>query len=129
MKKVFSLTVIAALLSLPVTAQTPTPQSVLYHNATLLNPATEQQLADGWLLVEDGRIVRIGQQQGTAVLPAASKTVDLQDHYVMPGLIDVHLHLTAGPMRVEMQDGKPVITLKGHSELTRYMPLVRWPPA
>ena len=120
MKKVFSLTVIAALLSLPVTAQMPTPQSVLYHNATLLNPATEQQLADGWLLVEDGRIVRIGQQQGTAVLPAASKTVDLQDQYVMPGLIDVHLHLTAGPMRVEMQDGKPVITLKGHSELTRY---------
>lgn len=120
MKKVFSLTVIAALLSLPVTAQTPTPQSVLYHNATLLNPATEQQLSDGWLLVEDDRITQLGQQRGTAVLPAASKTVDLQDQYVMPGLIDVHLHLTAGPMRVEMQDGKPAITLKGHSELTRY---------
>ena len=38
----------------------------------------------------------------------------------MPGLIDVHLHLTAGPHRVEMLDGKPVLTMKGHSELTRY---------
>ena len=29
-------------------------ESVLYFNATLINPATEQQLNDGWLLVQDG---------------------------------------------------------------------------
>ena len=122
MKKTFSLTLIATLLSLSANASAGdlTEHTVLYHNATLLNPATEQQLADGWLLVQDGRIVQIGQQQASASLPVAAKLIDLQDHYVMPGLIDVHLHLTAGPMRVEMQDGKPVITLKGHSELTRY---------
>lgn len=127
MKNILSLSVIATLFSLTLFSLTVgaatdsnNADTVLYHNATLINPATEQQLADGWLLVQDGRIVQIGQQQASASLPVAAKRIDLQDHYVMPGLIDVHLHLTAGPMRVEMQDGKPVITLKGHSELTRY---------
>tara|TARA_R110002126_G_scaffold12196_28_gene53292 strand:- start:1008 stop:2459 length:1452 start_codon:yes stop_codon:yes gene_type:complete len=120
MKKVLSLTVIATLLSLPAIAQQPMQNTVLYHNATLLNPATEQQLVDGWLLIKDGRIIQMGQLQAGASMPAAATQIDLQDQYVMPGLIDVHLHLTAGPMRVEMQDGNPVITLKGHSELTRY---------
>uniref|UniRef100_A0A486XPI0 Amidohydrolase family protein n=1 Tax=Rheinheimera sp. BAL341 TaxID=1708203 RepID=A0A486XPI0_9GAMM len=120
MKKKFTLTVIAAMLSLSASAQQPTQHAVLYHNATLLNPATEQQLSDGWILVKDGRITQIGQQQGDAALPEASQRVDLQDQYLLPGLIDVHLHLTAGPMRVEMQQGKPVISLKGHTELTRY---------
>ena len=128
MKHTFSLTLIATLLNLTATAglagaEEPhyaAANTVLYHNATLINPATEQQLADGWLLVQDGRIVQVGQQQVSASLPVAAKLIDLQDHYVMPGLIDVHLHLTAGPHRVEMQDGKPVMTVKGHSELTRY---------
>lgn len=122
MKKTFSLTLIATLLSMSANASAGnlTEHTVLYHNATLLNPATEQQLADGWLLVKDGRIVQIGQQQADASLPAATTQVDLQDQYVLPGLIDVHLHLTAGPHRVEMQDGKPVLTMKGHSQITRY---------
>jgi imidazolonepropionase-like amidohydrolase len=122
MKNILSLSVIATLFSLTVGAATDSnnADTVLYHNATLINPATEQQLNDGWLLVQDGRIVQIGQQQASASLPVAAKRINLQDHYVMPGLIDVHLHLTAGPHRVEMLDGKPVLTMKGHSELTRY---------
>ncbi|WP_337841253.1 amidohydrolase family protein [Rheinheimera sp.] len=95
------------------------PQSVLYHNATLLNPATEQRITNGWMLVRQGRIVQLGQQ-GAEPLPGAGRQIDLQDQYVMPGLIDVHLHLTAGPHRVEMQNGSPVVSLKGHDEITRY---------
>jgi len=94
--------------------------TVLYHNATLLNPATEQQLNDGWLLVKNGNIVQMGQLQADSGLPEAANQIDLQGQYVMPGLIDVHLHLTAGPPRVVMQDGKPALTLQGNSEMTRY---------
>ena len=68
MKKDFTLTLIAALLSVSASAQQPAQHTVLYHNATLLNPATEQQLTDGWLLVKDGRITQLGQQQGDAPL-------------------------------------------------------------
>ncbi|QTH72312.1 hypothetical protein [Pseudoalteromonas xiamenensis] len=47
MTKVFTLTVI---------------EMVLYHNATLANPATKQLLGNGWLMVKDGRIVQRSQQ-------------------------------------------------------------------
>lgn len=122
MKNILSLSVLATLFSLTVGAATDSnnADTVLYHNATLINPATEQQLNDGWLLVQQGRIVQIGQLSDGQPMPAALQQVDLKDSFVMPGLIDVHLHLTAGPHRVEMLDGKPVLTMKGHSELTRY---------
>lgn len=128
LKKSLLLGLMAGLSAAQASATAPSPSqmsapasAVLYHNATLINPATKQQLNDGWLLVKGGHIVQMGQQhQGEANLPVAEHQVDLHDQYVMPGLIDVHLHLTAGPHRVVMQDGKPLITMKGHSELTRY---------
>lgn len=123
MKKSLLVCLIASLALSQAFADTPAdrPQeAVLYHNATLINPATKQQLSNGWLLVQEGRIIQMGQQQAEADLPAATRQVDLQQQYVLPGLIDVHLHLTAGPHRVEMQDGSPVFTMKGHSEITRY---------
>lgn len=116
----FCLMAVCSLSQAAVQSQLEQADTVLYHNATLLNPATERLIHDGWLLVKEGRIVQMGQQQANTKLPQASKQVDIQDQYLMPGLIDVHLHLTAGPHRAEMQDGKPVISMKGHSELTRY---------
>ncbi len=121
-KKSVALCLMALWPALQALAQAPVElaQSVLYHNATLLNPATEQLVQDGWLLVKEGRILQMGQQQVNTKLPEAGKTVDIKDQYLMPGLIDVHLHLTAGPHRAQMQEGQPVISVKGHSELTRY---------
>jgi hypothetical protein len=94
--------------------------TVLYHNATVIHPATEQKITDGWLLVQNGNIVAQGQQRPAQPLPAADRYEDLQDQFVMPGLIDVHLHLTAGPFRVEMVNGAPIMTLKGDAEITKY---------
>lgn len=95
--------------------------SILFYNATLINPASEQELSDGWMLVEDGRIIAVGHQIGIeSPLPAANQRVDLKDQYVLPGLVDVHLHLTAGPQRVEMKDGQPTFSMHGHSQITRY---------
>lgn len=99
---------------------TTAPDAVLYHNATLINPSTQQRIENGWLLVQQGKIVSQGQQTAESQLPQVSQQVDLQDQFVMPGLIDVHLHLTAGPHRVAMVDGAPVITMQGHPELTQY---------
>ncbi|WP_445425990.1 amidohydrolase family protein [Alishewanella sp. HL-SH06] len=101
----------SALLSQSVLAET-----VLYHNATVIEPATQQQTRDAWLLVADGRIVQTGQ----GALPNAVTQIDLQQQYVLPGLVDAHLHMTAGPHRVEMRNGQPVLAVTGTPELTQY---------
>ncbi|WP_347341142.1 hypothetical protein [Sphingomonas sp. TREG-RG-20F-R18-01] len=44
------------------------------------------------VVVTDGRIARI---EDGATAPAGATVVDLRDKTVMPGLIDVHVHLTS----------------------------------
>lgn len=123
MNNLFRLALIPALLcSLTIKAeeQLARMDTVLYHNATLINPANQQRTENGWLLVQNGNIIDQGQANTTGSLPKASQQINLNDQFVMPGLIDVHLHLTAGPHRVEMVNGAPAITVKGHPEITQY---------
>ena len=54
--------------------------------------ATDGRLrADAIVVVRDGRIVSVG---GNPEIPAGAKVIDLGDATLMPGLIDVHEHLT-----------------------------------
>ncbi|WP_083635235.1 amidohydrolase family protein [Maricaulis sp. W15] len=68
------------------------PRSYLIANASLLDPATDRVQTDGHVLVVDGRIERVG----TGALPARPDGVELIDaggRVLMPGLIDVHVHV------------------------------------
>jgi dihydroorotase len=48
------------------------------------------KLVDCSLSVDEGRIVKIGKE---ATMPKADSALDLRDLVVLPGLIDVHVHL------------------------------------
>ncbi len=68
------------------------PRSYLITNASLLDPATDNVQANGHVLVIDGRIERVG----TGTRPARPEDVALIDAgggVLMPGLIDVHVHV------------------------------------
>jgi predicted amidohydrolase YtcJ len=50
-----------------------------------------------WVLIEDGRVAAVGDQSVVGDReqpPAADQTLDLSGHHVLPGFVDVHLHLT-----------------------------------
>ena len=68
------------------------PQSYLITNAGLLDPATGSVQANGHVLVIDGQI----EQVGTGPLPAwpdGIGQIDAGGRVLMPGLIDVHVHV------------------------------------
>ena len=50
------------------------------------------------ILIEDGRITLIGPT-AAVTLPAESRHLDLTGQVVMPGLVDMHYHVTTGAMR------------------------------
>ena len=71
--------------------------STLVHAGTLVDTNGERP---GWVLVEDGRIVSIGQPSEHA--PSADRSVDATGRYVTPGFVDIHGHGAGG---AHYQDG------------------------
>jgi imidazolonepropionase-like amidohydrolase len=76
------------------------PRSVVLHAARLLDIESGRILSPGEVLVTGERIVQVG----TAVAhPEGAETIDLGDRTLMPGLIDVHVHLFLHPGAEDLQ--------------------------
>jgi imidazolonepropionase-like amidohydrolase len=88
----------------------------LYHGFTRVDPDARQNIPDAWIVVHDGRI----EQVGSGAPPAGDyDRHDMTGLYAMPGLVDAHGHLTAGPQRVMLVDGKPQIEITTGDEFSR----------
>ncbi|MDX1545756.1 MAG: amidohydrolase family protein [Rhodothermales bacterium] len=67
-------------------------QTVLIRAGHLIDPAGERVLTDQQILVRDGEIIEVGRE---VQAEGVEEEVDLTGAWVMPGLIDAHVHLTA----------------------------------
>jgi imidazolonepropionase-like amidohydrolase len=79
------------LLALSAAAQQ-APNAVVIHAGRLLDVKSGKLLANQTIVIEGDRIVSVG---GSA--PAGAKVIDLPGATVLPGMIDVHTHLTMDP--------------------------------
>ena len=77
------------LVSLPAAAQTPEPLALV--GATVLDPAGGEPIPGATVLVSNGRIEAVSSS-GSAV-PDGYRTLDLAGRFLVPGLIDTHVHL------------------------------------
>lgn len=77
-------------------AATARAQTVAVTAAKLLDVASGKELDKPLVIIVDGRITRLGKQ-GDAI-PAGATRVDLPGVTLLPGLIDMHTHLTASPL-------------------------------
>ncbi|TKV28569.1 amidohydrolase family protein [Arthrobacter sp. NamB2] len=74
----------------------PAPQHLHITNATILDIAEGSASPDSSILVEDGVITWAGHAAELPADRATGETIDAGGKYVMPGLIDGHVHVTAG---------------------------------
>lgn len=72
-----------------------------------LLPISSDEIDDGTLLVQDGRIVAVGPRSEVEI-PPGTEVVDVTGRVVMPGLVDTHSHIGApsggdrsGPLQPE----------------------------
>jgi imidazolonepropionase-like amidohydrolase len=94
---------IAAALAIPLSllAQIPAPQHpIVLHAAHLLDIEAGRAITPGEVLVENDRIIEAG---AAVTHPAGAQTIDLGDRTLMPGLIDVHVHLFLHPGAEDLQ--------------------------
>jgi len=93
-------------------------QSDLYFGFTRLDPVAESSIPDSYLIVTDGRIDEVGS--GPPPSGAFRSRRDLTGRFALPGFVDAHAHITAGPHNLEIVDGKPLVTIESVDSITRF---------
>ena len=91
MKKLVFVSIAAvALASTPLAAQTAQPVTVI-HAGQLLDKPGSPPRGPSTIVIRDGKVAEVlaGFQAG----PAGANVIDLKDRFVLPGLIDSHVHL------------------------------------
>lgn len=68
--------------------------SILFRHGRICTP--EGISPDGWVLVREGRIARLGRGEAAPDAPARAQVIDLAGRILAPGLIDVHTHGALG---------------------------------
>ena len=74
--------------------------AIVLHAARLLDIKSGRIVKPGELLVEGDRIVEVGS---SVKHPAGAEVIDLGDRTLLPGLIDVHVHLFLHPGAEDLQ--------------------------
>jgi imidazolonepropionase-like amidohydrolase len=63
----------------------------------LLDGTGGKPIREGWILVHEGRIERIGGPQELKSLPQGLETIDFSGSWILPAFIDSHTHLSIVP--------------------------------
>jgi len=92
--------IVVALLAASTCASQPTSAPIVLHAARLLEVDTGNLIQPGEILVEGERIREIGK---SVQHPASARVIDLGDATLMPGMIDVHIHLFLHPGAEDLQ--------------------------
>lgn len=83
----------ALLAATPLAAQTaaPAPKVKFIHAGALLTRPGEAPRGASTIVVRDGKVAEV--RDGYAAPEAGAELIDLKDRFVMPGLVDMHVHL------------------------------------
>lgn len=73
-------------------------QTVVVRAAHLLDPVTGRMLADPVVVITDGKVVHVGSGTQPLPTPPEVEQLDLPGVTLLPGLIDMHVHLTSSPV-------------------------------
>lgn len=84
--------------------------AILFTNAHVLDPVDARLLEDHHVLVEDGTVREVSDKP----IKSSATTIDLKGKTLMPGLIDLHVHVVAIGLNLAAQVHMPnvLVTLK-----------------
>jgi imidazolonepropionase-like amidohydrolase len=106
--KVFAI-IFALLLPAAIAQAAPNqePDRIWITDVKIISPEKLDHIEKGSVLIDNGRIVRVERKKG-AKKPTGATVVSGEGQFLIPGLIDSHVHLASIPgMRVEVNFGPP----------------------
>ncbi len=84
--------------------------SLVFEHATLLDCTGRDPQSDARVVVEEGRIRRIGASSGPAG-PKDARVIDCHGRTLMPGLLDAHVHMAMIDLDTEAEAALPPAVL------------------
>ncbi len=76
---------------LPASAAAGTGGRVAYTGATIFDGTGADPIVDGVLLVDGDRVSRVGSREAVRI-PRGAERVELDGRWIVPGLVDAHVH-------------------------------------
>ncbi len=121
--RVLRLSAISLLVIAPVLhSETAVSQDLRIENVTIVSPESEREIDSATVTIHDGRIQSISTAARAAPAsgPTAVQTLDGTNLYLIPGLIDSHVHLGAIPgMTDEQEKAHPGIARAARDQFPR----------
>ena len=74
-------------------AETAPPSALLLRGGTIFDSRVGQMLPDQTILIRGERIEKVGPQSDLPDLPEGAQVLDASGKFIIPGLIDAHVHL------------------------------------
>jgi len=71
-------------------------ETVAITAAHMIDVITGRRVDNPVVIATDGRITAVGRQ-GTVAIPAGARRIDLAGKTILPGFIDMHVHLSSSP--------------------------------
>jgi len=97
MKRIaLSFAIVTHALSVAVCAQVAEPARTWIADVTIISPERLDRIEIGNVLIENDRIIRVERGTG-AKAPAGATVISGKGRYLIPGLIDSHVHLASTP--------------------------------
>ena len=69
------------------------PPTLVLRGGTVFNAQTGKMIADQTILIRGERIEAVGPRSSLPAIPRGAHVLDLRGKFVIPGLIDAHVHL------------------------------------
>jgi imidazolonepropionase-like amidohydrolase len=126
MMRIFTLSSLAILpfVALAQRAASQTPSRTLITDVYIVSPESLDRVEKGSVLIENGHIVRVERGKQQAIIPAHVTVVPGAGRFLIPGLIDSHVHLAFVPgVRPEVSfgpvEGRPAMVREYFKQLPR----------
>ena len=98
---------------------------IIIKNAKIFTAAAEKPLADA-LVVKDGRFVYVGDEAGLS--DYVGEVLDLGGKFIMPGIIDSHVHVTLSVGYEYLDYGTPIESSSKTEALEKMAEIIRKDP-
>ena len=95
-----------------------TQPGALYYGFTQIDPVSESVTENAWVVVTGDKISKLGS--GTPPVKRYENAKDMSGLYALPGLIDAHAHITAGPHKLDMGETGPMMTMESRDDITEF---------